>query len=55
MRSLLLHFMTAELGAHAPQTDNSPIPTDCPHSGFAQKVTCWFLDIADSHSPIANV
>ncbi|PYS06154.1 MAG: hypothetical protein DMG12_04990 [Acidobacteria bacterium] len=22
---------------------------------FAQKVTCWFLNIADSHSPIANV
>ena len=27
----------------------------CACFGFAQKVTYWFLNIADSHSPIANV
>jgi len=25
------------------------------NTGLAQKVTCWFPNIADTHSPIANV
>jgi hypothetical protein len=26
-----------------------------PSWGFAQQVTCWLLNIADSHTPIADV